>query len=45
LRVSFLTISEASQVKPSFIGEVEVDNELYEELTGATTILHPSINK
>jgi hypothetical protein len=37
-KVSFSTISEASQVKLSLIGEVEVDDELQEGLTGATTI-------
>ena len=38
-KVSFSTISEASQVKPSLIGEVEVDDELHEGLAGATTIV------
>jgi hypothetical protein len=40
LRVSFSTISEASQVKPSLIGEIKVDvlDELQEGLAGATMI-------
>ena len=42
LRVSFSTISEASQVKPSLVVEVGVvavvDDELQEGLVGATTI-------
>ena len=37
-RVSFSTINEASQVKPSLIGEVKVDDELHEGLAGATII-------
>jgi hypothetical protein len=42
LRVLFLTISEASQVKPSLVVEVGVvvivDDELREELAGAITM-------
>jgi hypothetical protein len=37
-KVLFSTISEASQVKTSLIGEVKVDDELYEGLAGATII-------
>jgi hypothetical protein len=37
-KVSFLTISEASQVKLLLVGEVEVDDELYKGLERATII-------
>jgi hypothetical protein len=37
-KVSFSTISKASQVKPALIDEVEVNDELHEGLAGAIII-------